>query len=180
MIILDLEVKNGDSRRRLPGPLTLSAPNLQMISKWIDECKSSHPTCRLDESAWLPTRLLDVGSLDGTQLPRLVETVKEDVEPPYAALSHMWGDPNQGHAPPVRTLKANYTKMESGIPWQIMSKNFIDAVIATRRLGLRYIWIDSLCIIQDSPEDWQKEAATMYKVYKFAEITLVAYVSLFL
>ena len=90
----------------------------------------------------------------------------------------MWGDPNQGHAPPVRTLKANYTEMKSSIPRQTMSKNFIDAVITTRQLGLRYIWIDSLCIVQDSLEDWNIEAATMDKVYKFAEITLVAYVLL--
>jgi hypothetical protein len=88
----------------------------------------------------------------------------------------MWGDPTQGHAPPLRTLKANYTMMLSGIPRQMMSKNFVDAVIVTRQLGLQYIWIDSLCIVQDSPEDWHSEAATMYKVYKVADITIVAYV----
>jgi hypothetical protein len=146
-----------------------------MISEWIDTCKSSHLTCRLLEFPWLPTRLLDVGRLHGREIPRLVESAEEEIEGPYAALSHMWGDPNQGHAPPVRTLRANYEEMKAGIPKQVMSKNFVDAILTTRRLGLRYIWIDSLCIVQDSVEDWQKEAATMYKVYKFAEITLVAY-----
>jgi hypothetical protein len=151
-----------------------------MISKWIDECKSNHSSCHLLDSPWHPTRLLDVGTLNGIELPRLVETAGEDIQESYAALSHMWGDPNQGHAPPVRTLKANYEEMKSGIPRQMMSKNFIDAAITTRRLGLRYIWIDSLCIIQDSLEDWHAEAATMDKVYKFAEITIVAYVRLLL
>lgn len=161
---------------KLPSTSTLSTPNLKMISHWVDDCKLNHPTCNLAESPWLPTRLLDVGSLDGTELPRLVETSKEDIGAPYAALSHMWGDPTQGQAPPIRTLKANYTEMLSGIPRQIMSKNFVHAVIATRLLRLRYIWIDSLCIVQDSAEDWRKEAATMYKMYKFADIMIVAYV----
>jgi hypothetical protein len=120
--------------------------------------------------------LLDVGSTDGMQLPRLVDTAEIHIQEPYAALSHMWGDPNQGHVPPVRTLRSTYEEMKSGIPWLVMSKNFVDAVIATRELGIRYIWIDSLCIIQDSSDDWHEEAKTMYKVYKFAEITLIAYV----
>jgi hypothetical protein len=180
MAVGDLPAGDGESRRRLPSISPLSTRNLEIISTWINECKSTHSMCRLAESPWLPTRLLDVGLLDGTKLPRLVETAEEHIEGPYAALSHMWGDPTQGHAPPVRTLKANYAGMKAGIARKMMSKNFVDAVVTTRRLGFRYVWIDSLCIVQDSPEDWQKEAATMYKVYKFAEITIVAYVQAFM
>lgn len=55
-----------------------------------------------------------------------------------------------------------------------MPKNFQDAVAVTRHLGIEYIWIDSLCIIQDSAKDWQREAATMDQVYKHAYVTLAA------
>jgi hypothetical protein len=55
-----------------------------------------------------------------------------------------------------------------------MPLNYQDAVIMTRALGLRYLWIDSLCIHQDSAEDWAKEGSQMDKIYKCAWVTLVA------
>lgn len=55
-----------------------------------------------------------------------------------------------------------------------MPQNFQDAVILTRALGLRYVWIDSLCIIQDSMEDWEYEGSQMDKVYKNAWVTVAA------
>jgi hypothetical protein len=118
----------------------------------------------------VPTRLLYVG---GSEDPRLVETAQEGVREPYAALSHMWGDSSQ--LPPLRTILAKYEDMKTRISMWMLSQNFTDAVIVTRQLGLRYIWIDSLCIIQDSAADWQKEAVMMHKVYRYAEVTIVAY-----
>ena len=46
-----------------------------------------------------------------------------------------------------------------------LPKTFRDAIIVSRRLGVRYIWIDSLCIIQKSTNDWQQEASLMNQVY---------------
>ncbi|KAM5349700.1 hypothetical protein ACJ41O_006205 [Fusarium nematophilum] len=60
------------------------------------------------------------------------------------------------------------------IPFRALSKNFQDAVVATRALGFRYLWIDSLCIIQDSKEDWDIESARMELVYRNAACTLSA------
>lgn len=156
-------------RRRLPSAQTLSPSNLELVNNWIQECKSSHDKCRLEDTTWFPSRLLDVGQRDGSQLPRLIETTEPDVLGPYAALSHMWG-----RQIPLRTLQGNYEEMKLAIPMWKLSKNFAQAVIATRELKLRYLWIDSLCIIQDLPSDWNKEAATMHKVYSHAEVTIVA------
>ena len=55
-----------------------------------------------------------------------------------------------------------------------MSQNLQDAVVVTRLLGLRYLWIDSLCIIQDSKSDWEEEGSKMDQVYKNAYVTLAA------
>lgn len=134
----------------------------------------SHATCQIQGNSWLPARLLDVGPPDESELPRLVETSIASVEgePPYAALSHMWGD--MSNRPPLRTLMSNYKDMKNGIPVSTLPKNLLQAMIVTRRLGLRYLWIDSLCIIQDSSSDWKAEAATMHEVYKYAEVTIVA------
>lgn len=84
----------------------------------------------------------------------------------------MWGGAT--NRPPLRTLLSNYDGMKDGILISDLPKNFLQAMIITRRLGLQYVWIDSLCIIQDSSSDWKKEAATMHEVYKYAEVTIVA------
>lgn len=56
----------------------------------------------------------------------------------------------------------------------LLPQSFRDAVDVTRMLGLRYLWIDSLCIIQDSPEDWDEEASHMADVYSNAYCTIAA------
>lgn len=55
-----------------------------------------------------------------------------------------------------------------------MPQNFQDAIVITRALGSRYIWIESLCIVQDSNADWAYEGSQMDKAYKFARLTLAA------
>jgi hypothetical protein len=107
-------------------------------------------------------RLLDTSLLDSSE--------KESVT--YAALSHMWGDNTV--VPPFRTMKSNYKSLEEDIDGRDLPRNFIHAVRVCARLGITYLWIDSLCIIQDDSDDWEREAGLMHLVYKYAEITLVA------
>jgi Heterokaryon incompatibility protein (HET) len=164
---------NNHPRRRLPSASTLSKSNLELVNHWISDCKASHSKCHLEKTTWTPTRLLDVGPPDGSKNPRLIEAAGKGVRGPYTALSHMWGDPSK--LPPLRTTISNYEDMKCGIKMCFLSKNFADTVIVTRQLGMRYVWIDSLCIVQDSPEDWRKEAAMMHQVYRYAEVTIVAY-----
>jgi hypothetical protein len=66
------------------------------------------------------------------------------------------------------------TEFGRQIKWQSLPKSFQDAVVFTRRLGIRYLWIDSLCIIQDSKEDWETQAAKMAMIYALAVLTLSA------
>jgi hypothetical protein len=62
----------------------------------------------------------------------------------------------------------------AGIDFLTLPKTFQDAVIITRRLGLRYLWIDSLCIIQDSISDWEEESSSMGQYYRNAQFTIAA------
>jgi len=55
--------------------------------------------------------------------------------------------------------------MEQGIPLSQVPQTFQDAMLIAQRLGVRYIWIDSLCIIQDSEEDWREQSGLMGQVY---------------
>jgi hypothetical protein len=61
-----------------------------------------------------------------------------------------------------------------GIAWSEVSKYFRDAIAITRKLGIRYLWIDSLCIIQDDREDQELEAIKMGSVYGNAYLVLAA------
>lgn len=155
---------------RIPHRSTLSRECIAMMSEWVNTCKATHELCRIDHSPWLPSRLLEVGQ-DGNVI-RLVETRSYDVRGPYAALSHMWGD--MSREPPLRTLVSNYEDMKAGIASTNLPRNFQDAMTTAHFLGIQYVWIDSLCIIQDLSSDWEKEAATMHQVYKYAHLTIVA------
>lgn len=87
----------------------------------------------------------------------------------YVALSHCWGEEQ-----PLRLLRANMPEFERAIAPGLLPQTFLDVVDFVRRLGMRYVWIDSLCIIQDSPRDWAQEATLMGDVYQNAVITIVA------
>ncbi|KAL1599536.1 hypothetical protein SLS60_007339 [Paraconiothyrium brasiliense] len=144
---------------------TASEKTLQTVKHWIYECTSSHPLCSPADVATLPTRVIAVGS--GEADVRLLET--EKATGMYACLSHPWGK-----RPLVRTLKENISQFKARIPWSALPRTFQDAINFTRRLGLQYIWIDSLCIVQDDPLDWQREAAQMATIYQHAYVTLAA------
>lgn len=96
----------------------------------------------------------------------------------YAALSHCWGKPEENLKPLPRTLNKVPTEdLESrrkSIPWDSLTRNFQDAIVVARNLGYDYLWIDSLCIVQDDADDWTVEAATMAQVYGNAHVAISA------
>ncbi|KAH8654556.1 heterokaryon incompatibility protein-domain-containing protein [Tricladium varicosporioides] len=114
----------------------------------------------------MPTRVIDVG-VDGENV-RLFEppqTMREE----YVALSYCWGD-----VPFIKTLLENISEHKTALIISELPQTFKDAIAITRALCLRYIWIDALCIIQDSDEDKVKELGVMGKIYSFASLTISA------
>lgn len=87
----------------------------------------------------------------------------------YVALSHCWGS-----ATPLMATKSTWGKISINIPFDDPPPLFQDAVIITRQLGLRYLWIDYLCIIQDSLRDWETEATKMATIYQNSYVTISA------
>lgn len=94
----------------------------------------------LGETVPLPSRVVDVGPADGSEAPRLLKT--NDMRGTYVTLSHCWGA-----GVITRTLTENLDIRMKGIPMEDLSANLCDAIIITRRLGFRYLWIDSLCTV---------------------------------
>lgn len=123
----------------------------------------NHEECKT--SRFSPKRLLDVSS------ERVV--LREGVTVSrYACLSHCWG-PSQS---PIRTLVETIDDFKNEIPWGSLSKTFQDAVETCRRLDIHHIWIDSLCIIQNSKDgtDWKEQSVQMADIYQNAFITIAA------
>jgi hypothetical protein len=110
---------------------------------------------------FVPTRLLDISGPPEKPV-RIIETTSTPVHSPYCSLSHRWGKPDfvQLH------IENRLRFMEKGVDWHLLPKNFQEAIEIARSLEVCYIWIDSLCIIQDSTEDWRHEAGLMHSVYR--------------
>jgi hypothetical protein len=109
-------------------------------------------------------------------LPRLVETDTIETTstlPSYTTLSYCWGVPGRD-APPLRTTRDTYGSRAKGIEWAELPILFQDAISLTRALGCRYLWVDSLCIIQDDEQDWIEQSATMADVYSLSYLTIAA------
>ncbi|KAF6842763.1 het domain-containing protein [Colletotrichum musicola] len=147
-------------------PRTDSQGALKTALAWIEECRSEeHTFCEEPDEATLPSRVVDVG-LD-TGVVRLVQTQGDVAR--YVALSHCWGKTQI-----ITTTRNTLPDRLSEIPIDQLSNTFRDAVFFTRRMGIRYIWIDSLCIIQDDLADWEVESAKMMDVYSNAYLTIAA------
>lgn len=93
------------------------------------------------------------------------------MEAMYCALSHCWGAEDRR---PIRTTKATLNSHLKGIGLEQLPASFRDAITVTRAIGVRYLWVDSLCIVQDDKVDWKKEAKTMGKLYENAVLTIAA------
>ncbi|KAH0498030.1 hypothetical protein TgHK011_005309 [Trichoderma gracile] len=119
----------------------------------------------------LPTRLLYLTSGPSGPTVRLIDGANSslDTDTPYIALSHSWGN-----TMPIQLIASRLSEFTSGIAFDDLPATFRDAAALTLELGVSYLWIDSLCIIQDSASDWLHEAQRMASVYAFAHLTIAA------
>lgn len=150
-------------RSRPPTQSIGSPASLSLIRSWSNICQRSHAQCQVEDSTILPSRVIDVGTKGGSQEPRLFLT--KGTRGRWIALSHCWGNTK-----PLSTTVASERKMQNGVSG--LPPTFQDAVFLTRQLGIQYLWIDSLCILQDSREDWLAEAAQMGRIYSDALLVI--------
>jgi hypothetical protein len=154
---------------------TGSSDSFLLASWWLHSCLDSHKVC---SRSWasprdFPARLLYVGH-DTNSTIRVCELIAHIVEeiPKYLTLSHCWGNSRKQQLT-RSTLKA-YTR---AIPAEELSCTLKDAVEITRNLGYQHVWIDSLCIIQDSATDWRTESHKMAGIYGNSQCTIAALAS---
>ncbi|KAH7070270.1 heterokaryon incompatibility protein-domain-containing protein [Paraphoma chrysanthemicola] len=175
-------------------PITAEPPDnsgkwmVEKAKMWLSECVEHHSCGRplpfFDQSNGLPKRLLDVTTRPGTspsqirlvntnEIPRSQNEHVQDSSPlEYFALSHCWG-PN-GLLDHGKTSSSSLSERQAAISIEMLPLNFQHAIRVTRDLGAKYLWIDALCIIQDSITDWSEEGARMGAIYSNARLTIAA------
>jgi hypothetical protein len=136
------------------------------VVDWVKKC-NAHQECSASLMHLLPSRVIDVGEATDAACIKLYETDGESGT--YITLSYCWGFSRQ-----FTTTRSSIEARKSGIDFNELPKTFQDAIVVARTLGVRYLWIDSLCICQDDLEDWQRESAKMAQVYKNSYLTIAA------
>jgi len=123
-----------------------------LVKSWLAECAANHSQCT-SGAGTLPTRIIDVGPEDGSKEPFLHLT-KPDETGSYIYLSAKRG----GHLEGQVLLSSNLNDLVKAMPLSSLPKTYHDAVLITRRLGVRYLFIDAYCIFQDTRDDVSKRA----------------------
>ncbi|KAK1480001.1 serine/threonine protein kinase [Colletotrichum cuscutae] len=149
-------------------PETGSSQQFTLLNEWLRVCDEQHDH-HIDKHMELPTRIIDVGTTPDSII-RLCDGKSLPLER-YIALSHCWGVNSRAQ---VRTLKENIDVFRRRIDFDSLPKSFQDAVTIARVLRVRYLWIDSLCIIQNDKQDWAFEATRMEHVFSSAYCTIAA------
>jgi hypothetical protein len=142
-----------------------------LVRHWLHTCDNEHELCRRarvgTDFFQLPTRLIDVRN--GLKLVEtaVLRTGRQDVK--YATLSHRWKE-----GPAARLLHSNLGSMKQAIDPRCLTQVFRDSIDAVRRLDIGFIWIDALCVLQDSAADWARESSRMGDVYRYACLNIGA------
>ncbi|KAL8688973.1 MAG: hypothetical protein Q9218_005243 [Villophora microphyllina] len=156
-----------------------TAVSWYIARQWLQECMQDHALCRQPSSPGLrglPTRLIELtsgplGGRGGCLIPRQNRRVcikprvclasELDTSTQYMTLSHCWGGLTM-----TTLTSSNLVVFQKKIPIAELTKSFKEAMETTVRLGIRYLWIDCLCIIQDSEDDWKRESGSMGAIYE--------------
>jgi hypothetical protein len=146
-----------------------SEVTLNIARRWYQNCTAEHLNCPRQLIAPLPTRLIEVGS-DASEPSIYISPAR--AQGVYAALSYCWGVSKQ----PVMLTRARLESKNHILPLMDLPATLRDAILICRRLGFQYVWIDALCIVQDSTdsEDWLRESANMANIYGRAALTITA------
>jgi hypothetical protein len=148
---------------------TGAVSNLKLAQEWLRTCLENHEDCaKKDTTIGLPSRLIDIGqSSTNDQLRLYMNDMPPGIQ--YATLSHCWGTIDI-----VKLTRQNIQEFQDKIDFEKLTKTFQQTIQVIRYLGLRYLWIDCLCIIQDDKDDWAKESGLMASVYGGSALNIAA------
>ncbi|KAH6875222.1 heterokaryon incompatibility protein-domain-containing protein [Alternaria rosae] len=144
-----------------------SAERFDVAKSWLERCTRSHgAACALEAAVGFPTRLVHISRDDPSQL-KLCLT--QNMKGRYVALSYSWGTGNT-----YKTTAKSIDRLRSGFRTADLPKTLQHAVAIAHKMDFEWIWIDQLCILQDSVDDWSFESSHMAKVYGNSAFTICA------
>ncbi|KAM3070195.1 hypothetical protein ACMFMG_003766 [Clarireedia jacksonii] len=138
---------------------------MALAGNWLKDCNHNHIACSREKKTVLPNRLVRID--DGKV--RLCPSTDLEDNLDYATLSHCWGNLNI-----LRLLSSNIAQFLDAIPYNDLSETFRHAIEIARALGFSLLWIDTLCIIQDDPGDWERESGRMAMIYGMSSLNIAA------
>lgn len=149
---------------------TDSNATMKLIQQWTETCMLSHRRCIARvESTSPPRRLIEISCKDDQLAIRLRKGEDLDFGVRYVCLSHCWGSGSV-----LNLTRENERPFRQAIELYLLPQTFLDAVAVTWRLGYRFLWIDSLCIIQDCNDDWSDQIPFMGEIYRQSVLTIAA------
>jgi hypothetical protein len=157
------------------GPARNVSPDISLrqsatiIREWLSNCHDEHKICQTSEVPDLPRRILDISPRADRSVVLVESLDRANRKAHYATLSHCWGKTRF-----IQTTKDTLAQRKDLIEWAELPQTFQDAITVARELSLQYLWIDSLCIIQDDELDWLRESAQMASVYSKSFLNIAA------
>lgn len=141
---------------------------MRECGRWIQSCIENHPACKISTGPGKPARLVQLSLKDSVW-----HICLHDTDPlrsyEYVALSHCWS-----LSEPLRTVKENLAQHRDHISIDAMSAVYKDAILLTWTLNIDYLWIDSLCIVQNDADEWALESVKMGDIYNNAIVVFAA------
>ncbi|KAF1953055.1 HET-domain-containing protein [Byssothecium circinans] len=144
-----------------------SSEALNQAKTWLEDCDERHMSCFKQGTYPLPSRILDVTLENPHGFIKLVES--SGLSGAYVALSYCWGQDQK-----TTLTRKTFKEFLNGVAMDSLPQTILDAIEVTRKLCIKYLWIDALCIIQDSQDDKLHEIARMDAVYSNSYVTISA------
>jgi len=147
-----------------------AADCFENIATWMQTCGNEHQRCGPYRMNYLPRRIIEVGENYNPNFKlRTSDTEEKGL---YACLSHRWGAQS---ASTLKLTTQNYDRLVNNyVPLETLPKTYADAVMIARELQIPYLWIDSMCIMQDDNEDWVHESSMMAHIFQNCVLTIAA------
>jgi Heterokaryon incompatibility protein (HET) len=152
-----------------------SDETIKKVSAWLNEClhgqrrgKKTHANCPKPIDNYMPTRLIEIFSHADQYRLKLWES-NGSVTEPYVALSYCWGGDQ-----PLKLTQRWLNEWMVDIPWDQFPQTIKDAVTVCQKLDIRFLWVDSICIMQDDTNDKAVEIAQMPYIYRNSTLTIAA------
>ncbi|KAJ5639421.1 HET domain protein [Penicillium longicatenatum] len=164
----DEPISNEVSPRRID-PDPMSDQVFAKINGWITSCCLNHSSCQTAEAALLPRFVIEIDGSDGAKPSlRIFENGQKKAR--YIALSYVWGIRPQ----PVQLMKENTERLKECIDYDTLPSTIQDAIRVARRLGVKYVWVDALCIVQDDDDIKKQQIGQMQNIYGNSYLTIQA------